>query len=349
MTGIVAGINALSIFFFFPETQYYRKFNVAAADQSVASTTEGSQDGKEIPGPTEEASSDTEIAPTTTTPPKRTFLQELNPWSGLNPNASYLHLFFSPWPTILYPAAIFSFLTFSTTLAWFVCLLNTSAAVFQAPPYLMSTGINGLINISSIIGIAVFCYLGGALTDKIAEWAARRNNGVYEPEARLLALVFPFVLVPVGLIMYPPSSVWVLMVGMGWEYNMNRIGRSRSSDMVSSQVVSLESLPSPSLTVPPSPSTPLLPSLSGCHLLIPVIDCYFLVSYEALLMVNGLKNIFGFGFSYAVVPWITLQGFQGAFGTMVGIQCGVMLFAIPLYLYGKKIRHASASWKLISW
>ena len=80
-----------------------------------------------------------------------------------------------------------------------------------------------------------------------------------------------------------------------------------------------------------------------------VIDCYFLVSYEALLMVNGLKNIFGFGFSYAVVPWITLQGFQGAFGTMVGIQCGVMLFGIPLYFYGKRLRHASASWKLISW
>jgi len=78
-------------------------------------------------------------------------------------------------------------------------------------------------------------------------------------------------------------------------------------------------------------------------------DSYFLVSYEALLMVNGLKNIFGFGFSYAVVPWITLSGFQGAFGTMVGIQCGIMLFAIPLYLYGKRIRHASASWKLISW
>src|SRR5947199_58007 len=73
----------------------------------------------------------------------------------------------------------------------------------------------------------------------------------------------------------------------------------------------------------PSPSFPaslplcLLFSLTSGSLTL-VIDCYFLVSYEALLMVNGLKNIFGFGFSYAVVPWITLQGFQGAFGTMVG-------------------------------
>ena len=164
-------------------------------------TTEDSQDGKEN---STTAGSDTEIATPSQSPAKLTFLQQLRPWSGINPHASYIHLFLRPWPLVLYPATIFSFLTFSTTLGWYVCMLNTSAAVFQAPPYLMSTGINGLINVSSIIGILIFCYLGGALTDKIAEWAARRNNGVYEPEARLLALVFPFVFIPVGLIMYLP-------------------------------------------------------------------------------------------------------------------------------------------------
>jgi hypothetical protein len=192
-------VNALAIFFFFPETQYSRKYNVATVSADSPTTTEGSQDGKE--NSTTENNSDTEIA-VTPSPAKLTFLQQLRPFSRVNPHSSYIHLFLRPWPLVLYPATIFSFLTFSTTLGWYVCMLNTSAAVFQAPPYLMSTGINGLINVSSIIGILIFCYLGGALTDKIAEWAARRNNGVYEPEARLLALVFPFVFIPVGLIMY---------------------------------------------------------------------------------------------------------------------------------------------------
>jgi len=192
-------VNALSIFFFFPETQYSRKYNVATVSPHPP-PTQDSQDGKE----NSTNNSDTEIATPSQSPAKLTFLQQLRPWSGRNPHASYIHLFLRPWPLVLYPATIFSFLTFSTTLGWYVCMLNTSAAVFQAPPYLMSTGINGLINVSSIIGILIFCYLGGALTDKIAEWAARRNNGVYEPEARLLALVFPFVFIPVGLIMYLP-------------------------------------------------------------------------------------------------------------------------------------------------
>jgi hypothetical protein len=80
-----------------------------------------------------------------------------------------------------------------------------------------------------------------------------------------------------------------------------------------------------------------------------VIDSYYPVAFEALLLVNGLKNIFAFGFSYGVVPWITRSGFQGAFGEMIAVQTGVMLFAVPLFLYGKKLRHISAGWKVISW
>ena len=80
-----------------------------------------------------------------------------------------------------------------------------------------------------------------------------------------------------------------------------------------------------------------------------VIDSYYPVAFEALLMVCGLKNIFAFGFSYGVVPWIIRSGYEGAFGEMVAIQCGVMLLGLPLWYYGKRLRHISASWKLISW
>jgi hypothetical protein len=83
--------------------------------------------------------------------------------------------------------------------------------------------------------------------------------------------------------------------------------------------------------------------------LILVIDSYYPVAFEALLLVNGLKNCFAFGFSYGVVPWLTRSGYQGAFCEMIAIQCGVMLFAIPLWYYGKKLRHVSAQWKVISW
>lgn len=78
-----------------------------------------------------------------------------------------------------------------------------------------------------------------------------------------------------------------------------------------------------------------------------VIDSYFIVSFESLVLVNGMKQLFSFGFSYGIIPWITTMGFQGAFGTMAGIQCGLMLFGVPLWYWGKQIRHKSASWKVV--
>jgi len=32
-------------------------------------------------------------------------------------------------------------------------------------------------------------------------------------------------------------------------------------------------------------------------------DCYLPVAPDALLLVNGLKNIVAFGFLYGIVPW----------------------------------------------
>jgi hypothetical protein len=78
-----------------------------------------------------------------------------------------------------------------------------------------------------------------------------------------------------------------------------------------------------------------------------VIDAYYQVAFEALLLVSGLKQVFSFGFSYAIIPWLVKDGYQKAFGAMVGINCAVLLLALPLWYYGKQIRHVSASWKVI--
>ena len=78
-----------------------------------------------------------------------------------------------------------------------------------------------------------------------------------------------------------------------------------------------------------------------------VLDAYLPVGYEAVLLANALKQIFAFGFSYGVIPWVTLDGYGGAFGAMTGIQIGLMLFGLPLWYYGKQIRHKSGSWKII--
>jgi hypothetical protein len=79
-----------------------------------------------------------------------------------------------------------------------------------------------------------------------------------------------------------------------------------------------------------------------------VSDCALPVNSDALLLVNGLKNIVAFGFLYGVVPWVEQVGYVNAFGTMAGIFVAIVGFgAVSLIVYGAKVRHTSARWKLI--
>lgn len=172
---------------------------------------------------TSRASTEKEPTPETVTEPtisrphnltgvKKTFLQELKPWSPFNTESNYLGLLLRPWPMIVYPATIYSYLTFSAQLAWYICIYATYASVFQLPPYSMSTGFSGLINIPGSIGCFIGAYCGGGLTDRYVAWRARKNNGVFEPETRLVAMILPFFLVPVGLLMYSPPLFWLELI-----------------------------------------------------------------------------------------------------------------------------------------
>jgi hypothetical protein len=45
-----------------------------------------------------------------------------------------------------------------------------------------------------------------------------------------------------------------------------------------------------------------------------VSDCALPVNSDALLLVNGLKNIVAFGFLYGVIPWVEEVGYVDCFG-----------------------------------
>lgn len=52
-----------------------------------------------------------------------------------------------------------------------------------------------------------------------------------------------------------------------------------------------------------------------------------------------MKNLLGFCFSLFNNKYAAQQGYKSAYVTYGGIQLFVSLFAIPLYIYGKKLRN----------
>lgn len=62
----------------------------------------------------------------------------------------------------------------------------------------------------------------------------------------------------------------------------------------------------------------------------------------------GLTSIVAFGFLYGIVPWVSEVGYVDCFGTMAGIFVAVVgIGAVLLIMFGARVRHASAQWKLI--
>ncbi len=41
-----------------------------------------------------------------------------------------------------------------------------------------------------------------------------------------------------------------------------------------------------------------------------ILDVYSPIADDALLIVNALKNVFAFGFSYGVSPWVIRDGYE---------------------------------------
>ena len=74
-----------------------------------------------------------------------------------------------------------------------------------------------------------------------------------------------------------------------------------------------------------------------------------LFSTRGLTTTNSTFYIAAIGFllSFYINPWIESSGYVTAFGTLAGIQAAILLMWVPLYIWGKTIRHATLKWEVM--
>ncbi|SLM38843.1 hypothetical protein LPUS_09214 [Lasallia pustulata] len=67
-------------------------------------------------------------------------------------------------------------------------------------------------------------------------------------------------------------------------------------------------------------------------------------------MVNGTKNVVAWGFLRGFIPWTTRSGYAVVFGAMTGIWFGLLLLAVPLYIFGARMRtYTAKNFRIIFW
>jgi MFS family permease len=224
-------------------------------------------------------------------------------------NVDMLRMVYRPVLMIFqFPTVAWAGFLYGINLAWYNILNGTVSPVFASAPYNWSAALVGCVYIGPMIGAAVASLWSGNAADWIALRLATRNNGIREPEHRLWVLSVSGIMSAAGLV------IW----GVGASHGVHWVGLAFGLGMLTFGCVT-----------------------GGAIAVSYNVDCFKEMAGETTVSIMVVRNTIGFGFSYAITPWIKTRGLQNCFITasMVSIAC-TLTFLIMI-AYGKHLRRWS--------
>ncbi|KAF4309193.1 Major facilitator superfamily [Botryosphaeria dothidea] len=239
--------------------------------------------------------------------PKKTYWQTLSPYSGRLCRDSWFRVMARPFILFAYPAVLWSTVVYSLSIGWLIVLSESVSAIYRDRDSYNFTALQcGLIYISPFIGGVLGTAVAGKVSDIIVRWMSRRNDGVYEPEFRLVMAIPVCICTTIGL------------MGFGWS------AEEKDAWIVPTLFFGIISF---------GCSLGSTTSITFC------VDSYRQYAGEALVTLNFAKNVFhGFVFSLFFTHWLENDGAKDVFLAVGGIQLACLLFTIPMYIYGKRAR-----------
>lgn len=181
------------------------------------------------------------------------------------------------------------------------------AQIFSAPPYTFTPEQMGYIYASPTIA-ALLAYVSCYFTsDRIVLFLSRRNNSIYEPEFRI------FLAIPVFFTGVPALLAY---------------GYATSSNPPLHWIV-------PSILYGLLTFAVVVSCITTYSY---VLDAHREVSVEMMVAVLLLKNFFAWGSTYYLPNWLADVGAVRVFLTMGGIQAGICVLSVAVYVWGKRWR-----------
>lgn len=291
-------LAAVMVAFMFPETKYHRAHPVELSHGGAAAIHHDSSkfDSEKIehtPPSTinddiNKSSNEKSIAlsdlEATKTQDRDPFLGKGKPkkgqWMIFQPNA---HPFKSmaldlwiPWKLFAFPIVEFASFVVSWSCSSFLTLNLTQSQAFAAPPYNFSSQSIGFMNFAILVGAFIGLATAGPLSDWVSMRATRKNGGIREPEMRLPAMI------PYVIIMYLGNIVVSVGYEKHWPWEaIVLIGFTCAGIQVAA-----------------------LPAIVSTY----AVDSYKPVAGSLFVSITVNKNVWGYGFSKFITPWIIESG-----------------------------------------
>ncbi|KAJ9149442.1 MFS general substrate transporter [Pleurostoma richardsiae] len=246
------------------------------------------------------------VRATVSDPAKRkTLIQRMALFSGNYSKEPFWKLLVGPAFVLYNPAVIWAVLLMSFPTLWLVAINLLVAQIFAGPPYFLSTAELGYLSAGPGIGGVLGSLASGMLSDPIIKWASRKNKGVYEPEFRLILILPAIVMSVIGYVLFG---------------NLIEAGKSPAG------MATLWGVAGTSLQ--------FIMMVVGSY----TVDAYRDISVEIFIATMVVKNFVFYGFSYFLNSWMAAWTPAKMFYTVAGIQVGLCLTTIPIWIFGKKIR-----------
>lgn len=303
----LSGVQLILSVFFLPETKYERPLEAYQENthsESSSSDPEGKNKG---PAPFSKHAS-------TERPPldfinyaPRTLRSDMRLWVG-KPQWSRAGTVLLQTGTVLFfPNVFWALCLNGLTLGVNIAIGTSYGTIVTSPPYNWSQDSASYANIGQIVTALAALPLLGYGSDMIIKYMAKRNNGIHEPESRLIPLIIPIVIGTFTAVLYgqaaqhPENYQWFTIVWGIAAYYFTFVGAN---------IVAITYL----------------------------LDSYPARAGPILVNICAFRGIISFGTSYAVEPFIERCGYSGSFGTYGGLTAALGLLAVPVFIYGKRIR-----------
>lgn len=181
-----------------------------------------------------------------------------------------------------------------------------SSQIFSGPPNFFDDTHVGFLSTFQLVFLILGSVVGFLLSDWWPKFCARRNNGVFEPEFRLILLI------PVLLVGIPAL--------FGFGYYAARGDDKWEAASCLQGLIGFSSI------------------LAGSVAFGYVLDCHRNRSVEVTVSLIMLRNFFWFGSSYFLPRWLLNAKTSTIFSVIGAIQLGITLLSVFMYIYGKQLR-----------
>ncbi|CAI7639705.1 unnamed protein product [Penicillium bialowiezense] len=211
------------------------------------------------------------------------------------------------------PTILWLLLLNGAHLGVYVFQASTFSSILMVPPYNFAFTSLGYVQAGQLVTCLIFLPLLGYGGDFTIRVLSRRNNGIYQPEYRLVMMAIPAIIGVVCAVIYGQAAA----NPTSWNVSAVVIGFNASFfAFLGANIVGITY----------------------------AVDSFPQRAAPFLVVICAGRGIISFGLSYATLPAVHTIGYDR---TMIieAVICAVLsLIAIPVFFFGSRIRKAAHPW-----